>query len=156
MIQLGRKNNVSYIIRALRSNNVLPLLEWLKKNTTTFYKIGWAYFNNDDEIELVFLKTTLHACENVDQLADSSHFERWLINIYLEISEKDQTVDRKSDSNLKMKELLTVLDSTTRKMIVLREYGNYSFQHIANILDVSEFKVKSNIYKGLKYINTCY
>lgn len=157
MLSLKRKNNsLSYIVRSLKSGNLLPLLHWLSTYETTFYKMGWAYFKNQSDIEQTLFKTTIQASENVESLVDSSLFENWFIDIFLNISEKYRNIDQRNNRTLEMKELLTVLDKSTRKMIVLTVYGNYTYQQVASILDIPEVKVKSSIYRGLKYIHACY
>lgn len=156
MLSLKRKNSLSYIVRSLKSDNLIPLLRWLSNYERTFYKMGWAYFQNQSDIEQTLLKTTIQASENVDHLVDSSLFENWFIDIFLDISETDRNVGQRKDDRLEMKELLTVLDKNTRKIIVLTVYGNYTYTQAAKILKIPETKVKSSIYKGLKYIHTCY
>lgn len=157
MLLLKRKNNsLSYIVRSLKNDNLIPLLRWLSTYETTFYKMGWAYFQNQSDIEQTLLKTTIQASENVNHLVNSSLFENWFIDIFLDISETDRNVGQRKDHRLEMKELLSVLDKNTRKIIVLTVYGNYTFIQVAKILEIPETKVKSSIYKGLKYIHTCY
>jgi len=159
MLSLKRKHHDhALIVRSLKSKNVIPFFKWLKHHQSTFYKIGWVYFYDQQDIEQAFLKTTVQASEKINDLTDSNFFEKWLLEIFFEILETDRIVSRKKDpsSPLKMKELLFVLDKTSRQMIVLTVYGNYTSSQVADLFEIPESKVKSNIYKSLKYIHACY
>ncbi|WP_416151384.1 sigma factor-like helix-turn-helix DNA-binding protein [Salipaludibacillus sp. HK11] len=157
MISLNTKQkNTSFVVRALKGGNSLPLLEWVKMSESTFYKIGYAYFYDQADIESVLIKTMQQMYESVHSLSNADLFKDWVISTYLEQSEQHRTVNLRQDSTPRMKELLTVLDRQTREMIVLNVYGSFTYEEIAQLLDVPKSQVISKSYKGLKYIQACY
>lgn len=47
-------------------------------------------------------------------------------------------------------DILDKLDDQRRLIVVLRFYGNYQLNEIANLLDLPEGTVRSNLYRGLQ------
>ncbi|PYZ93656.1 hypothetical protein CR194_10890 [Salipaludibacillus keqinensis] len=153
---IKRSTDFSHIVRSMKSENALPLMEWLTLKKEIIYGIGRAYFHQNKEIELSVAQSIQLAIDNIDSYVKDQAFEHWFIKLFVDECEKLRTVDLSDTNKKEMKELLSFLNIPTRQMIVLKHFGGYSYVEISKILNQSEHAVKRHVYRGFKYIRACY
>lgn len=140
------------------------IIKWMDDRKTKYYKIGWAYLQNQFDIEDVFQNTILLIHEKKNQLREERYFETWVTRIFINeckriyrqrrkityITVGDRFANNHSNVSLEVIEGLEYLDESHREVIILKYISGYSQEEIAQMLDIAVGTVKSRISRGFK------
>ncbi len=140
------------------------LVKWMDERKKKYYKIGWAYLQNQFDIEDVFQNTILIVHEKRHQLREERYFETWVTRIFINECKRiyrqrkkllymtldDQTAEQHHDLRPEVLEGLEQIDELYREVIILKYISGYSQEEIAQILDIAVGTVKSRISRGFK------
>lgn len=144
-----------HIVRSLKDNNAVPLLDWIREKEGTFCRVIHAYQDNEKAVSSTLQKTILQAKAQIEEVKDPSQFENWFIRLLVHKLETEYS-GKPSENLPAVRKRLGVLDPDTRKALVLSLYGGMSANKIAGIMSSTEEKMTHSMHRGLKYIKACY
>lgn len=147
-----------------RIEGLSEIIEWMDERKAKYYKIGWAYLQNQFDIEDVFQNTILLIHEKKHQLREERYFETWVTRIFINeckriyrqrqkityITVEDRFTDHHLNHSLEVIEGLQYLEDSHREVIILKYISGYSQEEIAQMLDIAVGTVKSRISRGFK------
>lgn len=138
--------------------------ELMRKNMQSMYKTAWVYLKNDQDIADAVQETILTCYEKVDTLRNAKYFKTWMIRILInkcnDILRKrplyesiEQCEAGTLDSGIEScewKELLSCLDDTSRKIVMLFYYEELSIKEIAGTLNMNQNTVTTRLRRARK------
>lgn len=136
------------------------------------YRTAFAYVNEEEMALDIVQEVVYKAYKSIENLREPKFFNTWIMRIAINIStdfynnknkvvcmEQDELIskmDVKHDTNndeiLFLMESLDKLEDKYKKIIILKYFDDLTFKDIAEILNMSENTVKTNLYKGLSIL----
>ena len=136
------------------------------------YRTAFAYVKEEEMALDIVQEVVCKAYKSVENLREPKFFNTWIMRIAINIStdfynkknkivcmEQDELIskmDIKHDTNhyerLFLMESLDKLQDKYKKIIILKYFDDLTFKDIAEILNMSENTVKTNLYKGLSIL----
>lgn len=135
------------------------------------YRMAYVYVQNENDAVELYQQTIIRAFEGINKLKNNDYFSTWLIRILINCSKSyiakqkkievlDPTYfnDKKTIEHTYLEEqfdlwqALNLLEEKYKTVLLLRFYQDYSIYQIADILDLPEGTVKTNIRRGLKIL----
>ena len=159
------EKNLKDLAKELSNGSVQAFHIFYHKYKTDIYHFCYRMLNDKDLADEAFQETFVKVYENRTRF-DGNNFKSWVFTIarntclnYIRESkfkvefEEDYLApvrDKHNDFALQkyIKDAIVELPVSYREVIVLREYEGYSYQEIAEILDVSIALVKIRIYRA--------
>jgi len=108
---------------------------WIKIDSVSFSKVKSYLFS-----------TAYH--KFIDEIRKEKSKDQYISNYKGDM----QFTDQYSDMNEILHKLVLQLPENQRSVILLRDYEGYSYNEIAEILDLSESQVKVYIYRGRMFL----
>lgn len=138
--------------------------ELIRLNTQSLYKTAWAYLKNDQDIADAIQETILVCYEKIGTLRNPCFFRTWMIRIlinkckdfYRRRELADMEIDRNAgipDRNMERcewKQLLFGLDESSRVIIQLYYFEEFTVKEIAEILEMNPNTVMTKLDRGRK------
>ncbi|MGE7603434.1 sigma factor [Peribacillus sp. NPDC097675] len=59
------------------------VIDWFTARQSKFYKLGWAYLKNHQDVEDVFHNTIMKVHGKIGQLKEDQYFESWMTAIFI-------------------------------------------------------------------------
>lgn len=135
------------------------------------YRTAFAYVKEETALDII-QEVVCKAYKSIENLREPKFFNTWIMRIAINIStdfynkknkivcmEQDELIskmDIKHDTNhyerLFLMESLDKLQDKYKKIIILKYFDDLTFKDIAEILNMSENTVKTNLYKGLSIL----
>lgn len=135
------------------------------------YKTAFAYVK-DEELALDIVQEVVYrAYKYIETLKEPKFFNTWIMRIAINIStdfykkkskvvymDKEDILSKMeikhedNDERIYLMESLDKLEDKYKKIIVLKYFDDLTFKDIAQILDMPENTVKTNLYKGLSIL----
>ncbi|WP_407407491.1 RNA polymerase sigma factor [Peribacillus sp.] len=151
------------VLEKIKKQDMNAVIDWFTTRQSKFYKLGWSYLKNHQDVEDVFHNTIMKVHAKIGQLKEDRSFESWVTSIFInecraiyrkrKPSEMEFSQDMGAASHfqaeLEMLDDLDRLDEKYREMIMLRYLQGYSQKEIATIFKLPVGTVKSRIYRGL-------
>ncbi|MCL1698794.1 sigma-70 family RNA polymerase sigma factor [Lysinibacillus sp. Bpr_S20] len=151
------------------------LLFLLSQEKEKLYRTAYSYVRNQADALDAFQQTVLLAIESIHQLREPKYFTTWLMKICINVSlgilqkqkkvilmeelkfQSNSTEIATSDEKVDLLDAIYRLDEKYKTVLLLKYYGDLTFEQIAEILGEPIGTVKSNgkralekIKKGLK------
>ncbi|MFJ7829648.1 RNA polymerase sigma factor [Peribacillus sp. NPDC097284] len=151
------------VLEKIKKQDMSAVIDWFTTRQSKFYKLGWSYLKNHQDVENVFHNTIMKVHAKIGQLKEDRSFESWVTSIFInecraiyrkrKPSEMEFSQDMGAASHfqdeLEILDDLDRLDEKYREMIMLRYLQGYSQKEIATIFKLPVGTVKSRIYRGL-------
>ena len=151
------------ILKKIKKQDMNAVIDWFTARQSKYYKLGWAYLKNHQDVEDVFHNTIMKVHDKIGQLKEDQYFESWVTAIFINEcrviyrKRKPSSLDVQQDSvnnptfqsHLEMLDDLDRLDEKYRELIMLRYLQGYSQKEIATIFKLPVGTVKSRLYRGL-------
>lgn len=137
--------------------------ELVESNKKKIHNIAYRFTGNHDDAKDITQEVYKKAWENIDQLRDTKKAEKWIVSIAYNICKNFVTrrfvadellhdvEDRekeKSPYETEIKNALSKLSDERRIAIILLEYDDRSYKEIAEIMKISQGKVKTVIHRA--------
>lgn len=135
------------------------------------YRAAFAYVKEEEAALDIVQEVVCKAYKSIENLREPKFFNTWIMRIAINVAtdfynkkskvvcmEKEELlskIDAKYDDNderLFLMESLDKLDEKYKKIIVLKYFDDLTFKDIAEILEMPENTVKTNLYKGLSIL----
>ena len=135
------------------------------------YRTAFAYVKEEETALDIVQEVVCKAYKSIENLREPKFFNTWIMRIAINVAtdfynkkskvvcmEKEELlskIDAKYDDNderLFLMESLDKLDEKYKKIIVLKYFDDLTFKDIAEILEMPENTVKTNLYKGLSIL----
>lgn len=131
------------------------------------YKIAFVYTKNREDALDVIQETAYRAFRNISSLKSSRFFKTWIIKITINCalnvlnSRKNivnfdpgyldtfVSVSKDVPLYITIEQLLSVLDSKEKTVIILKFYSDYTFKQISETMELPSGTVKSLYYRSL-------
>lgn len=136
------------------------------------YRTAFAYVKEEETALDIVQEVVCKAYKSIENLREPKFFNTWIMRIAINIStgfynkknkivcmEQDELIskmdikhDTNHDERLFLMESLDKLQDKYKKIIILKYFDDLTFKDIAEILNMSENTVKTNLYKGLSIL----
>ena len=145
------------------------LVEYIKKNQNSLYKLAFAYTKNQEQALDVVQEAITKALENINKLKHEEYVKTWFYRIlinealrhkktlkrYIEFELLENELYNKSHEenliqNLDIYQNIYKLDDKIKTVIILRFFENMKIEEIAFITKTNVSTIKSRLYKGIK------
>lgn len=151
------------LLKKIKKQDMNAVIDWFTARQSKYYKLGWSYLKNHQDVEDVFHNTIMKVHDKISQLKEEQYFESWVTSIFINecraiyrkrkpgsLDVQQDTVDSPTfQSHLEMLDDLDRLDEKYRELIMLRYLQGYSQKEIATIFKLPVGTVKSRLYRGL-------
>lgn len=163
---------VENLLKKAQAGNEKAFLELFSKYENQMYRIAFLHVKNENDALDVMQEVAYRTFKNIKTVKNPEYFKTWLTRItmncavdyirnnskivqletnYLEeMEEVTESYEREVLLRADLEELLEVLDSEEKNLILLKYYYEYSFQEIAELLKRPLGTVKSILYRALK------
>lgn len=163
---------VEDLLKKAQDGNEKAFLELFSKYENQMYRIAFLHVKNENDALDVMQEVAYRTFKNIKTVKNAEYFKTWLTRItmncavdhirknskiiqletdYLEeAGEVSESYEREVLLRADLEELLEVLDSEEKNLILLKYYYEYSFQEISEILKRPLGTVKSILYRALK------
>ncbi|MCF0148991.1 MAG: RNA polymerase sigma factor [Clostridium sp.] len=145
------------------------LLNLILKEKDNYYKLAYFYMKNEHDALDILQEMIIVVYKEISKLKKISSFYIWSKKILVNLCKKElskknkfEEVDNLLSSEEKgfkdienkiyLKFLIESLNNDQKEVIKLKYYLDYSYDEIANILDIPLGTVKSRINKGINKI----
>ena len=135
------------------------------------YRTAFAYVKEETALDII-QEVVCKAYKSIENLREPKFYNTWIMRIAINIStdfynkknkivcmEQDELIskmdikhDTNHDERLFLMESLDKLQDKYKKIIILKYFDDLTFKDIAEILNMSENTVKTNLYKGLSIL----
>lgn len=135
------------------------------------YRTAFAYVKEETALDII-QEVVCKAYKSIENLREPKFFNTLIMRIAINIStdfynkknkivcmEQDELIskmdikhDTNHDERLFLMESLDKLQDKYKKIIILKYFDDLTFKDIAEILNMSENTVKTNLYKGLSIL----
>lgn len=151
------------VLEKIKKQDMNAVIDWFTARQSKYYKLGWSYLKNHQDVEDVFHNTIMKVHDKIGQLKEDRYFESWVTSIFInecraiyrkqKSSEvafpQDMGASSRFQAEFEMLEDLDRLDEKYREIIMLRYLQGYSQKEIATIFKLPVGTVKSRLYRGL-------
>ncbi|WP_214484831.1 sigma-70 family RNA polymerase sigma factor [Bacillus sp. SM2101] len=162
-------SNIKKVRRAKNGNNK-AFQELIEEEKVKMYKIAYVYLKNEEDTLEVFQETVYKAFISIKNLKEESYFSTWLTRILIntafdylkrkkriipmetEILESRINPYSSNEKDLDLLQAVMELDEKYKTVLILRFYRDYSVKQIAELLNVPEGTVKTNIHRGVNLL----
>lgn len=162
---------MSYIIRLIKKaqkGNEKAFLKLFQMYEADIYRMAFIYLKNEEEALDIVQETAYKAFDKIESLKEPAYIKTWLIKIAISSSlnrlkklEKivpmqNEYIDNiqfdQDDPTVKvlLQQILEELSSDEKGIVLLKYYEAYTFQEIADTLQIPLGTVKSILYRALK------
>lgn len=131
------------------------------------YRMAYVYVKNESDALDVVQEVAYRSFKKIDTLKNPAYFKTWLVKIAITCSidvvkKNKKVIQLKSEYveciaaeseeipiSLTLQELLDVLSEDEKSIVLLKFYEGYSFNEIANMLNIPLGTAKSILYRAL-------
>lgn len=161
------------LTKSAQNGNRCALAQLFQESYSTVYKYLLKFTLNEHEAQDITQDTIVKAIEKINTYNyEKSSFTTWMIaiakNIFIDRARKQKRFEKYKTYNLPIEQLYTSLDSFLEKDVIISsinklspkqkapivlKYGlDFSYEEIANYLNIPIGTVKSRISNGMKVI----
>ena len=160
------------LLRRAQEGDEKAFLEIFSRYETQMYRIAFLHVKNEEDALDVMQEAAYRMFKNIGSVKSPEYFKTWLMRItmncavdhirknskvvqisteYFEnVEEISETYEKDVLLNATLEELMTVLDTEEKNVILLKYYYEYSFQEMSGLLKRPLGTVKSVLYRGLR------
>lgn len=161
-------SSIIHLIKKAQKGNEKAFLKLFQMYEADIYRMAFVYMKNEEEALDIVQETAYRAFNKIESLKEPAYFKTWLIKITISSSlnrlkklEKivpmqNEYIDNMQAEqgdltvNLLLQQILEELTSEEKGIVLLKYYEGYTFQEIADSLQIPLGTVKSNLYRALK------
>lgn len=148
----------------MRNKKTEIVEETLIKNYSKYYKLAFAYVQNDNDAMDIIQNASYKAILKSDSLINIQYADTWIYRIMINeaksfikknkiITESLEDINLKTEDkyeDIDLKRALEALGEPDKSIIVLKFFEELKIEQIADILRINQSTVKSKLYRGLK------
>lgn len=154
---------MKHLVKRAQENDAEAFVELMELHKESMYKVARSYLKNDADAADAMQETVLKCYEKIHTLNHAGFFKTWMIRILInnckDILRKDQKLSL-FEENQKVElvapaedlrgflELLETVDERYRTVIILYYVEGYKIKEIAEILEMNENTVSSQLRRG--------
>lgn len=163
------------IIRSVLNGQVNQYKTLVERYQSAIYHLLVQMIQHQDEAKGLTQEVFVKAYENLEKFNFKSKFFSWIYRIaintaityrkqqkrFVDIEELPQQIDKPAEDNLLAKEKSAMLKKAISKLadkyqavIALRYFEQLSYAEIADMLNITEKKVKSRLFDARKMLRT--
>lgn len=142
--------------------------ELIKGSMQSLYKTAWVYLENDEDIADAVQDTVLTCYEKLGTLRNPKYFKTWMIrilinnckNVLRKRSQHEQVWAQEAgcrDSDMdrcEWKQVLGCLEQTSREIVQLYYFEEFTVGEIASILDMNRNTVMTKLDRARKKLRS--
>ncbi|RHW43517.1 DUF4179 domain-containing protein [Neobacillus notoginsengisoli] len=144
-------------ISIIPARTVESIIDWFEHNKRSFYILGLSYLRSQKQMEEVFYRCILKVHKELPRLKEDASFKMWVTSIFIqscrEVS-RDESLQA-SEKSEPRPDLFTALDQlkeSEREAVILTYIQQFSQEHAAYLLQVSEDELKKDLFSGIQKI----
>ncbi|MGE8004296.1 RNA polymerase sigma factor [Lysinibacillus sp. NPDC093216] len=156
------------LIKKAQKGNEKAFLKLFQMYEADIYRMAFIYLKNEEEALDIVQETAYKAFDKIVSLKEPAYIKTWLIKIAISSSlnrlkklEKIVPVQNEYIDNIQfeqvdptvkvlLRQILEELTSDEKGIVILKYYEGYTFQEIADTLQIPLGTVKSILYRALK------
>ncbi|WP_163100171.1 sigma-70 family RNA polymerase sigma factor [Peribacillus alkalitolerans] len=144
----------SIIITRIRDKDVRSIVDWFDLHKQTFYKLGFSYFSNQQQLEELFYRSILKVHKELPRFNNEPSFETWVTSIFIhtcrELSDdRDLLSSEESEPRHDLLKALDQLKEYEKDAMVLTYGLGLSQEEVAHLLQFSVEKMKELLFSGI-------
>ncbi|MDQ0272742.1 DUF4179 domain-containing protein [Cytobacillus purgationiresistens] len=144
-------------IATIREKGVESIFDWFDQYKQSFYKIGWSYLRNQQQMEELFYRSIIKVHKELPQFKRETSFEMWVTSIFIHICRElsDNRRLQASEESEPRQDLFKALDQLKqdeKEAVVLTYIKGISHEETAHLLQVSVEKIKEHLFAGIESI----
>lgn len=161
---------IDALIKKARKGDKKAFLKLIELEKDKLYKTAYLYTKNKDDALDIVQDTICKALNNIHKLNEPQYFSTWLTKILInasydflrkkkkilivdfEISDKVSDTTRSIEENIDLFEAIEKLNHRHQTIIILRYYQDKPIKEIAEMLEIPEGTVKSNLHRALQIL----
>lgn len=158
------------LIEEAQAGNNDSFAKLIKNKSSKIYKVAYYYVKDEQTALDIVSESTFKAYINIKNLKEPKYFETWLMKIvineslttirkrkkiiYLEDNHKElEACDNDLEENLDLHSALDKLKKEDKEILVLKYFGDLTFNEIAIVMKKSENTIKTKHYRALEKLN---
>lgn len=154
-------------IKNNRSKNYEALVEYIKENQNSFYRLAYSYVKDKDEALDIVQESIYKGLKSIDSLKDIEFMKTWFYRIVIntalnsvksskkivdiediaELKEDDTT--SKLGENIDLYEAIDMLSDNYKTVVVMRYFEDMKIDEIAKVTSTNTNTVKTRLYTAL-------
>ncbi len=158
-------------IRKAIKGNDKAFLKLINDSKEQIYRTAFAYVKEEDMALEIVQEVVYRAYKSIKKLKEPKYFNTWIIRIAINVStdfynkkikivymehekvlEKVEPVHNEEDDRLYLMESLDKLQEKYKKVVILKYFDDLTFKEIAEVLEIPESTVKTNLYKAISIL----
>lgn len=155
------------LVKKAQKGDDKAFLKLFQQYEKDIYRMAYVYVKNENDALDVVQEVAYKSFKKMNTLKYPEYFKTWLIKIAITCSidsvrKKKKVVQLKPEFNefieaedediplsITLQELLNALNEEEKSIVLLKYYEGYSFQEIAELLDMPLGTAKSLLYRAL-------
>ncbi|MBK3493824.1 sigma-70 family RNA polymerase sigma factor [Viridibacillus sp. YIM B01967] len=155
------------LVHKAQKGSERAFLKLFQQYEDDIYRIAYVYVKNESDALDVLQEVAYRAFKNIKTLNNPQYFKTWIIKIamthsinlvkknrqviHLEQGIEKNLQDQEEDFSLTVTihEILEYLDEDEKSIVLLKFYEGYTFQEIAQLLNIPLGTTKSILYRAL-------
>ncbi|MBO0959327.1 DUF4179 domain-containing protein [Neobacillus sp. MM2021_6] len=136
-----------------RKKGLESIVDWFDQHKQSFYPLGWFYLRNQQQMEELFYRSIVKVHKELPRFKGDTTFETWVTSLFIlicrELTESLQAPED-SGSRRDLFQALDQLEEHQKEAIVLTYVKGVSWEDAAQLLNVSEEKLKDLLFSGVQ------
>ncbi|MEI5905567.1 DUF4179 domain-containing protein [Bacillus spongiae] len=143
----------------IRKKNMDAIITWFDQRKHLFYKTGFVFLRNTQEVEEAFYQSIVTVYGQVHRQKKDNYLEAWMTSIFIKecqsITKSENSVlisEEESKTSQSFIHALSKLESHFKEPIVLAYLLGLTLDEVAHILQVSIETLKSRLFTGIRLL----
>ncbi|MCD5323325.1 MULTISPECIES: sigma-70 family RNA polymerase sigma factor [Pontibacillus] len=162
------------LIKKAQKGDTKAFLKLFKEYESMLYKTAYLYVKNEEDASDVVQEVAFKSFKNINTLREPDYFKTWIIKIAINCSldciknnkkvvnldpnYDDFISDGREDLSfpISVKDLIDGLNENEKSVVILKYYYEYTFEEIADFMEIPIGTTKSLLYRSLKKLKERY
>ncbi|MBT2640346.1 DUF4179 domain-containing protein [Bacillus sp. ISL-39] len=138
-------------IGAIQENGIESVADWFDGHKEYFYRFGWYYVQNQQQMEELFYQSILKMHKDFPRYKGDSSFKMWVTSIFIQ-NIRDFSRLQGSEEKDPRREIFAAMDQLEKEALILTYVTGFTLEETAQILDVSVGKIKQLLFSGIQSV----
>ena len=139
------------IIRKAIKGNDKAFLKVINDIKEQIYRTAFAYVKEEDMALEIVQEVVYRAYKSIKGLKEPKYFNTWIIRIAINVS-TDFYNKKSKIVYMENEKVLDKLQEKYKKVVILKYFDDLTFKQIAEVLEIPESTVKTNLYKAISIL----
>lgn len=143
------------LIPTIREKDLESIIDWFDQHKQFFYILGWSYLKNQEQMEELFYRAIFKVHKKLPRIKRETSFQTRVTSIFIHTC-RELSVDRSLQVSVESEprhgvfKALDQLKDPEKEAMVLTYVSGFTQKEVANLLQVSEDKIKELLFTGIQ------